>query len=93
LDEPPGTRISSCSSPTDYHLGETETGVEVIGASRRQRGADFKAILITGDTSSVVRGMQLDHTSWTTSKPLNADELLSLIVSSWLPDRPRFHAR
>jgi hypothetical protein len=37
--------------------------------------------------------MQLDHTSWTTSKPLNADELLSLIVSSWLPDRPRFHAR
>jgi two-component system, sensor histidine kinase len=64
---------------TDYHLGEAETGVAVIGAIRRHLGTDFKAILVTGDTSSAVREMPLDRTLRTTSKPINADEPLSVI--------------
>ncbi len=47
--------------------------------AREFRGASFKAILVTGDTSSAVREMQGDAHLRITSKPINSDELLALV--------------
>jgi PAS domain S-box-containing protein len=64
---------------TDYHLTNQETGVQVIAAVRRQLAANLRTVLITGDTSSAVRELQHDERLRTTSKPINADQLLSLL--------------
>ncbi len=64
---------------TDYHLEGGSTGTQVIAAAREFRGASFKAILVTGDTSSAVREMQGDAHLRITSKPINSDELLALV--------------
>ena len=64
---------------TDYHLTNQETGVQVIAAIRRQVAPELKAILVTGDTSSAVREIEHDDRLRMTSKPINADELLSLL--------------
>jgi PAS domain S-box-containing protein len=61
---------------TDYHLEEGRTGTEVIEAARELQGKDFKAILVTGDTSAAVRELQADAHLRITSKPINSDELL-----------------
>ena len=45
---------------TDYHLEGGSTGTQVIAAAREILGDSFKAILVTGDTSSAVREMQGD---------------------------------
>ena len=54
-------------------------GTEVIAAARARCGADFRAILVTGDTSSAIAGLKRDTRLRVTSKPINADELLGLI--------------
>ena len=64
---------------TDYHLAEGETGVQVIDALRALVGEDLKAILVTGDTSSMIRDLKPDPRTLLASKPINADELVSLI--------------
>ena len=64
---------------TDYHLTNSETGVQVIAAVRRQLAASVRTILITGDTSSAVRDLQHDERLRITSKPIKAEELLSII--------------
>jgi len=64
---------------TDYHLTNDETGIQVIAAIRRQLATDFRAILITGDTSSAVREIQQDDRMRVTSKPIEADDLLGLL--------------
>jgi PAS domain S-box-containing protein len=64
---------------SDYHLESGRTGTEVIGAARRIISPDFKAILVTGDTSSAVREMQGDAKLRIASKPINSGELLSLV--------------
>ena len=64
---------------TDYHLRNGETGVQVIAALRVILGNAFKALLITGDTSSVIRRLTEDSNLRIISKPVNADELLSLL--------------
>jgi CheY-like chemotaxis protein len=64
---------------TDYHLEGSSTGTQVIAAAREFRGASFKAILVTGDTSSAVREMHGDAHLRITSKPINSDELLALV--------------
>ena len=69
---------------TDYHLTNAETGVQVIAAVRRQLGTDVGTVLITGDTSSAVRELQHDERLSITSKPIDADELLS-VFSELLP--------
>jgi PAS domain S-box-containing protein len=66
---------------TDYHLDGGKTGTEIIGAARDILGPGLKAILVTGDTSSAIRDLQRDENLRITSKPINADELLSLIQS------------
>jgi PAS domain S-box-containing protein len=64
---------------TDYHLTNGETGVDVISVLRRQLGPDLRCILVTGDTSSAVQGLQHDERLRFTSKPIKADEFLSVV--------------
>jgi CheY-like chemotaxis protein len=64
---------------SDYHLEGTRTGTEIITAVRNAKGGDFPAILVTGDTSSVVREMRSDARLRIASKPINSSEFLGLI--------------
>jgi PAS domain S-box-containing protein len=64
---------------SDYHLGDGSTGSDVIASIRRLLGRTTRAVLVTGDTSSVVRELRCDEHLRITSKPINADELLALI--------------
>jgi len=64
---------------TDYHLGSEQTGTDVIAAVRDIRGPHLGAVLVTGDTSSAVKELSHDERVRMTSKPINADELLSLL--------------
>jgi two-component system, sensor histidine kinase len=64
---------------TDYHLDGGRTGTQVIATAREVNGADVKAILVTGDTSSAVREIQGDANLRITSKPINSSELLALV--------------
>jgi PAS domain S-box-containing protein len=64
---------------TDYHLEARRTGTEVIAAARAAIAPDFKAILVTGDTSSAVREMPVDARLRVASKPINSTEMLSLV--------------
>ena len=66
---------------TDYHLSRGETGIEVIAAAREHLGASCKAVLVTGDTSSAVQALSCDAHLRIASKPVNADQLLSLLKS------------
>ena len=64
---------------TDYHLSDGETGMSVIAAMRETVGQGLKTLLITGDTSSVVRKIPQDSNLRIISKPVNADEMLNLL--------------
>jgi two-component system CheB/CheR fusion protein len=64
---------------TDYHLGNGELGTEVITALRSRVRPALKAILLTGDTSAVVKEMHADPNLRILSKPVNAEELLRLL--------------
>jgi signal transduction histidine kinase len=66
---------------TDFHLEADRTGTEVISAAREVFGDSLKAILVTGDTSSVVRELQGDENLRIASKPVNSKELLALVRS------------
>ena len=63
----------------DYHLGGGETGVRAIAAVREALGRPIKAVLISGDTSSLVRDITQDNALRVASKPVNAEELLELM--------------
>jgi PAS domain S-box-containing protein len=64
---------------TDYHLSNGDTGTQVISALRERLGKPLKAVLITGDTSSAVRNLAVDTHVRVASKPIKADELLTLL--------------
>lgn len=64
---------------TDYHLANGETGTAVISALRESLGTHLKAVLITGDTSAAVQELPRDPFMRIASKPVQADELLTLI--------------
>jgi CheY-like chemotaxis protein len=64
---------------TDYHLGNDETGTQVIAALRGILGVAIKAVLMTGDTSTAVRELPLDTRLRMASKPIKAEELLMLL--------------
>jgi PAS domain S-box-containing protein len=70
---------------TDYHLGDGETGTQVIAALREELGQHFKAVLITGDTSSALKELQRDGRLQLARKPIHADELLTLLKSQVFP--------
>ena len=64
---------------TDYHLASGETGLHVLAATREALGPELKAILVTGDTSSVVRDLQTDSRLRIASKSFDAEQFLTLI--------------
>jgi PAS domain S-box-containing protein len=66
---------------TDYHLAEGELGTDVIAALRARVRHDLKAILLTGDTSAVIKEMRSDPHLRVLSKPVDAEELLKVLQS------------
>lgn len=64
---------------TDYHLEGDEVGTALITALRQKVGSTLKTVLITGDTSSVVKQLPPDPYLRVASKPIQADTLLSLL--------------
>jgi len=64
---------------TDYHLANGETGIQVIARLRETRSVPLRAVLITGDTSSAIKEMTSDSDLRIASKPVKADELLSIL--------------
>jgi PAS domain S-box-containing protein len=64
---------------TDYHLNDGETGTQVIATLREILGISLKAVLTTGDTSSAIKQLPRDPHLRITSKPIKADELLTLL--------------
>jgi len=64
---------------TDYHLGDGEIGTEVITRVREALGFPLKAVLMTGDTSTAIADLPRDPGMRVASKPVNADELLTLL--------------
>ena len=63
---------------TDYHLGG-ETGMEVIVSVRARLGGRLGAILVSGDTSAAVQGLEHDERLRIASKPLQSEQLLTLM--------------
>jgi PAS domain S-box-containing protein len=63
----------------DYHLGAGQLGTQVIEELRSSSGTVVKAVLITGDTSAVIKHLSSDPHLRIASKPVNAEELLSLL--------------
>lgn len=72
---------------SDYHLGSDATGAHVIAALRAQLGQESPAILLTGDTSPAVKGIQLDSNLRLASKPVQAERLLTLVSELLGPSR------
>jgi PAS domain S-box-containing protein len=64
---------------TDYHLANDETGVDVIAKVRERLTPDLRAILVTGDTSTAARNLHHDERLRIASKPIDADQLLSVV--------------
>jgi PAS domain S-box-containing protein len=64
---------------TDYHLRDGELGTHVISALRENLHAEVRAVLVTGDTSSVVKHMPNDPHLRVASKPIDAEQLLTLL--------------
>jgi CheY-like chemotaxis protein len=63
----------------DYHLSGGESGTQVITALRGILGASLPALLMTGDTSSAIKHVLDDPYLRFTTKPIKADELLTLL--------------
>jgi two-component system, sensor histidine kinase len=64
---------------TDYHLGEGQLGTEVIAGVRAKLHSELKTVLMTGDTSSVVKHMADDPRLRILSKPIDAEQLLMVL--------------
>ena len=64
---------------TDYHLQAGETGTQVIASLRAALDRPLKAVLMTGDTSAEMGKLLSDPLMRIASKPVNAEELLSLL--------------
>ena len=63
----------------DYHLQHGETGIQVIAAARGAVSQSLSAVLVSGDTSSTLRDVKPSDRLRVVSKPIQADELLSII--------------
>jgi two-component system, sensor histidine kinase len=64
---------------TDYHLHDGELGTQVIAALREHLHAELRAVLVTGDTSDVVKHMPNDPRLRILSKPIDAEQLLRVL--------------
>jgi two-component system, sensor histidine kinase len=66
---------------SDFHLNDGETGTQVIATLREILGVSLRAVLTTGDTSSAIKQLPRDPHLRITSKPIKAEELLTLLRS------------
>jgi PAS domain S-box-containing protein len=66
---------------TDYHLAAGELGTQVIAAVRESAGSDVRAVLVTGDTSALVKQMSGEPHLRIASKPIDAEELLGMLTT------------
>ncbi len=73
---------------TDYHLRNGQTGSQVIAALREALGLPLKAVLLTGDTSTAIRDLPRDPNLRIASKPLQAEEMLTLLRQLMAGDTP-----
>nr|WP_298726697.1 ATP-binding protein [uncultured Steroidobacter sp.] len=64
---------------SDYHLKEDQTGLNVITGIRDLLARNIPAILVTGDTSTAMRKLPRDRQLRLASKPIDAEELLTLM--------------
>jgi histidine kinase len=64
---------------TDYHLSGGELGTQVIAALRADVSTEVRAVLVTGDTSTVIKHMPNDPRLRIASKPIDAEQLLSVL--------------
>ena len=64
---------------TDYHLKGADTGKQVIAAIRELRGPCFRAIVLSGDTSSAVHAFDGDNYLCWLGKPANSSLLLTVL--------------
>lgn len=64
---------------TDYHLGAGELGTELIATLRDKLHAQVRAVLVTGDTSDVINHIPNDPRLRIASKPIDAEQLLSML--------------
>ncbi|HEV2285270.1 MAG TPA: ATP-binding protein, partial [Steroidobacteraceae bacterium] len=64
---------------TDYHLADGELGTGIIAAVRERVRPDLEAVLLTGDTSPVVKELRGDAHLRILSKPVDAEQLLRLL--------------
>ena len=64
---------------TDYHLRDGELGTQVIAALRDNLHAEVRAVLVTGDTSNVVKHLPNDPRLRIASKPIDAEQLLAVL--------------
>jgi two-component system, sensor histidine kinase len=74
---------------SDYHLKEDQTGLNVIAGIRDQLGRNIPAILVTGDTSTALRKLPSDRQLRLASKPIDAEELLTLMSELLHPREAR----
>ena len=65
---------------TDYHLGNGDLGTQLIDAVRGVIGAQVGAVLVSGDTSGVIKATVSDPRVRVASKPIIAEELLRIIA-------------
>ena len=63
---------------TDFHLG-AHSGLDVISALRSRFGGELGVILVSGDTSPAIQGLEPDRCMRLARKPIEADELLRLM--------------
>jgi len=64
---------------SDYHLQKGETGIEVIAAARQVAGEHLPAVLVSGDISSTLGGVQASDRLRVASKPIRSNKLLALV--------------
>jgi CheY-like chemotaxis protein len=60
-------------------LSDGELGTQVIASLRESLTGPVKAVLMTGDTSSAIKDLSSDPYVRVVSKPINAEELLTLL--------------
>jgi CheY-like chemotaxis protein len=63
----------------DYHLQKGETGIQVIAAARQVAGEHLPAVLVSGDVSSTLSGVEASDRLRVATKPIRSGKLLSLV--------------
>ena len=65
---------------SDFHLGNRETGIDVICNIRKKLQKNIPAILMTGDTTSLMRNVKdIVGNCYIISKPANIEELIEVL--------------